>query len=125
MSPESEPKQPPAFRVLIVDDDELVRRMLATALQRAGWEVLAVDGGAPALAVADQGWHLALIDRTMPGIDGLRLGAELRARHPNVRLVLFTGGDTEGDTPPPFDLALGKPIRPAKLIEALRVFAPT
>ena len=86
--PEPAPAAPPPSprtpapghgRLLVVDDDEGNRNMLVRRLQRLGYEVHSVDGGAAALAALDSGsYDLLLLDVTMPGIGGLEVLERLR-----------------------------------------------
>jgi CheY-like chemotaxis protein/anti-sigma regulatory factor (Ser/Thr protein kinase) len=82
---------PNARRLLVVDDDssmlELVRAMLADT----EWNVTGVQSGKEALARAqDQPYDVVLTDILMPGMDGLALLSELRARAPGIRVVVMT-----------------------------------
>jgi len=68
-------------RVLVVDDDVAVRRSLATALGREGYEVLAADGGNAALAhMAATSVDAMVLDVAMPEPNGLEVCRRLRAR---------------------------------------------
>ncbi|MFZ5851463.1 MAG: response regulator [Actinomycetota bacterium] len=69
-------------RVLVVDDDEDIRELVTVRLQGAGHAVAAAENGPAALAlVAERGDpEVAVIDVTMPGMDGFELLAALRAR---------------------------------------------
>ncbi len=60
------------LKILIADDDSLSRRMLKSTLERAGYDVIAVeDGTAATEALCEQnGPRLALLDWMMPGVDG-------------------------------------------------------
>src|SRR5688572_19336205 len=58
---------PQGVRVLVADDEPQVRRVVASALRRLGFEVRAVEDGAAAIALAEQTpFDLALIDLGMP-----------------------------------------------------------
>jgi len=84
-------------RVLIVDDEESIRRSLAGLLSDEGWEVAAVaDGEAALAAVRDEGGALdiVLLDIAMPGRDGLAVLEELRATHPELPVVMMSGHGT-------------------------------
>ncbi|WP_270938103.1 PAS domain-containing hybrid sensor histidine kinase/response regulator, partial [Falsiroseomonas oryzae] len=87
------------LRVLVVDDEELVRGALSEELAAAGLHVQVAGGGSQALALLDAGALVdALVtDLTMPGLDGLALIREARLRRPGLPAVLVTGqtGDTE------------------------------
>jgi DNA-binding response OmpR family regulator len=67
-------------RVLIVDDNEDVRRILALRLSLAGFEVSdAADGRAGLAALRGGRWDLVLLDLVMPELDGFEFLTELRA----------------------------------------------
>ncbi len=80
------------LRVLVVDDDPAVRTSLARALERRGAEVLtAEDGPAAVRAVTEHGAEVVFTDVRMPGMDGLELLRLLRARSPDVDVVVISG----------------------------------
>ncbi len=86
-------------RLLIVDDDEVLRTLAARTLGKAGFDVQAVAGGDAALAAVDAaGFDLILLDLMMPGMDGYEVCRRLRA-HPRaarVPILMLTGlDDTE------------------------------
>jgi CheY-like chemotaxis protein len=70
----------PPFRVLLVDDEPVIRELVQAMLEGDGVEVRCVDGGARALQEA-VGWRpgLVLLDIVMPGLDGLAVLRLLRA----------------------------------------------
>jgi PAS domain S-box-containing protein len=89
-----EPTTTPRFRVLVVDDDRMVRDALARFLTHHH-EVVAVDGGAAALAAAMQHEFDAIIcDMMMPGIDGREVHRRMADAQPGRerRIVFITGG---------------------------------
>jgi DNA-binding response OmpR family regulator len=59
-------------RILVVDDDPVIRRLLKDEFERAGFQVLTADSGQQALDVIDRCGlpHLAIVDIMMPGMDG-------------------------------------------------------
>jgi sigma-B regulation protein RsbU (phosphoserine phosphatase) len=66
--------------ILVVDDDESSREMLARRLRRCGYTVSAVSNGGQGLALArDQGFDLVMLDMIMPGLDGFHVLASLKA----------------------------------------------
>lgn len=67
-------------RVLIVEDDAPVRRMLERSLAAEGFEVrAAADGGAALAMVEDSAPDLVVLDVTMPGLSGIDVCRRLRA----------------------------------------------
>ncbi|MEZ5101864.1 MAG: response regulator [Thermoleophilia bacterium] len=118
-------------RVLVVDDDEVVRGVIATSLRMGGHEVLeAADGDqALTLLLADgASIQVVLSDVQMPGLPAADLLARAREAHPHLRVIVTSGaqdsvlqafGDTVGVLPKPFsmrdlnaavDRALGEPV---------------
>ena len=76
--------------VLLVDDDELVRRVVAEALETAGHRVLAVGDALAALAV-DVPFEVAIVDVHLGNHRCSPLGEELRRRHRDVRVIAMSG----------------------------------
>lgn len=107
--------------VLVVDDDPMVRRMLGAVLGRQRIEVTLAAHGDEALALARQRpHHVALVDLTMPGMSGLEVGARLRAEHPALRTLLFTGSAIGTDEAAGFDAVVSKPLEPGALVAVIR-----
>src|SRR5260370_38562554 len=85
-------------RILVVDDESSMRLGLTEVLERAGFAVTAVDGGAAALdALAGQPHALALSDMPMPGLTGADPLATRRARHPDLPMIMMTAYGTTHD----------------------------
>jgi len=83
--------------VLLVDDDEAIRRTVSEALSLEGFQVLKASGGRPALAAVES-HHPAvvLLDLTMPDLDGLEVIRQLRAQGSDVPIcVLSARNDVE------------------------------
>ena len=83
---------PPA-RALVVDDDPMVRQMLALQLAALGFEIIQAGDGLDALAHLDAGGAVDLLitDLSMPGMNGLVLIEEARLRRPELPAILLTG----------------------------------
>jgi DNA-binding NtrC family response regulator len=78
-------------RVLVVDDEERMAGVVAMALERAGWECATASDGAAALRAMDaRGADVVVTDWKMAGMDGLELLKRLRAKHPDVPVILIT-----------------------------------
>jgi CheY-like chemotaxis protein/two-component sensor histidine kinase len=98
----SQPQQPagrtPVGRILIVDDNVDGADTLTSALQCLGHEACACYDGQQAL---ERARHLrpqaALLDLSMPGMDGFELARQLRCEHPHIRLAAMTGWGASGD----------------------------
>ena len=85
-------------RILVVDDDADMLRLLSLRLQGAGYEVVAVGSAEAALAQLDVARpQLVLSDVRLPGRDGLALFDEVRSRHPSLPVILLTAHGTIPD----------------------------
>jgi signal transduction histidine kinase len=82
-----------ALAVLIVDDEPAVRHVARRHLERAGHRVAEAGDGVEALERIDRGerFDVALIDMTMPRMDGPDTARALRERAPSLRVILTTG----------------------------------
>ena len=81
-----------SFRVLLVDDEADFLQVLATRLRRRGLEVAGVSSGALALAhLAEHAVDVVVLDVRMPGEDGIETLKVIKARHPDVQVVVLTG----------------------------------
>jgi PAS domain S-box-containing protein len=90
----------PAARILVVDDEPLIREMVCDAL--ANHQVTAVSNGSDALErIIAQDWDLILCDMVLPEISGLDVYRELERVRPDAlpKLVFMTGGDVSGKSP--------------------------
>jgi PAS domain S-box-containing protein len=86
-----------AETVLLVEDEDRVRELIGDVLAAQGYRVLAANDGVEALQVAERHVgpiHLLLSDVVMPRMGGQALAEELRASHPEMR-VLYTSGYTD------------------------------
>ena len=81
-------------RVLIVDDDDGIRRSLASALARSGFEVATANDGAPALRLAEVATpDIVVVDYNMP-TGGIQVVRTLKQRHGNaIYVAVLTGED--------------------------------
>ena len=85
-------------RILVVDDDPDVRRMLVRTLGAEGHEVEAVPDGGAALAAAERvAPDTVLLDVSMPGMDGLAVCRRLRAGGLTAPILLLTARDAVAD----------------------------
>jgi two-component system cell cycle sensor histidine kinase/response regulator CckA len=90
------PPMPPPLatdmaKLLLVDDEDAVRRVVARALRRAGWDVTEACCGDDALAFDAGPWSLLVSDVMMPGMDGPTLVRALRTRQPGLPAILISG----------------------------------
>ncbi|MFK7744635.1 MAG: GAF domain-containing protein [Roseobacter sp.] len=110
-------------RLLVVDDNETNRRILA--LQTAKWGTKTQDTEYPGQALEwlkeGQSFDLAILDMHMPDMDGLALAEEIRKINQDMPLVLFSSlGLRENQTSDgPFAAYIAKPLRQSQLFDTL------
>ena len=81
----------PLGHVLVVDDEDDIRNMLAIVLKTEGWEVdEAADGDAALVHCASGQFDVVVLDLRMPGTSGLDVAHALAAREFDGRVVLFS-----------------------------------
>jgi two-component system cell cycle sensor histidine kinase/response regulator CckA len=79
-------------RVLLVDDDDQLRRLAERILRNAGYHVVQASCGPEALAEARrETFDILLTDMVMPGMSGRDLARELLNEHPQIRVVYMSG----------------------------------
>jgi len=89
---------PPGARLLVVDDDADMLRLLSMRLTAAGYQVTAVTSAESALTQLEiEHPQLVLSDVRLPGRDGLQLFDEVRKRHPTLPVILLTAHGTIPD----------------------------
>jgi CheY-like chemotaxis protein len=117
--------------VLVADDEDTVRALITAILRRVGYTVVAVETGDEALrrftAEPDR-FQLALLDITMPGIDGLSALRRMRELRPALPCVILSG-HSEQDAAGHFGgtghtTFLQKPFEIADLMQALARVKP-
>jgi len=114
-------------RILVVDDDQMVRQTLRLTLERAGHSVRSARNGNEALDLARSApFDLFIVDIIMPEKEGIQTIIELRQTNPQARIIAISGGGRAGN----FDylevarrlgatLAMRKPFQPKQLIDAV------
>ncbi len=123
--PARAPRSLNGVRVLLVDDEVVVRSPIARFLSRRGATVLEASDGVEALEVLDEGEVDAIIaDLRMPRMDGAALCAELAQHRPDhlARVVLLSGdlSQLQGALPVPADRVLAKPVELVEIEAAVR-----
>ncbi len=82
-------------RILVVDDDESLRRVTQVQLEQAGYQVAAAADGNQALAILQQApQELVITDLKMPGMSGLALLKRIRTEYPETIVVMITAFGT-------------------------------
>lgn len=83
-------------RVLVVDDEESMRRFLSILLEKEGYEVTLASNGEEALGKLKEGsFHLLITDLRMPGMSGVELLEKVQADEPNLPVVILTAYASE------------------------------
>jgi DNA-binding NtrC family response regulator len=80
--------------VLVVDDDESVRRITTEILRKGGYTVLQAAGGTEALSVSwnhDGGLDLLLTDIVLPGMNGVQLASRIADQRPGIAVIFMSG----------------------------------
>ena len=108
--------------VLVVEDDRAVRLLFTKVLQTAGYEVIACENGALGLEAARNQIDkidAVVTDARMPGMQGPRLIARIRALRPEIPAIVVSGNmsEAEDDRSTVF---LTKPVSPGTLTRELR-----
>jgi two-component system, cell cycle sensor histidine kinase and response regulator CckA len=110
--------------ILLVDDEEFLRRLLARVLDGTGFDVIEAENGAAALRAAadlDGALRLVVTDVHMPVMNGIEFAHEFRPRYPAVPVLFITGRDA-GITDDPAFLdghLLRKPFRSEAFLAAV------
>lgn len=102
------------IRVLIAEDEFLLRLDAADNMRRRGWEVVEVSSADEALELLHYSvqFDLLVTDLDMPGqADGVDLARYMRSRHPQAKVAVMTGdGQSLAADDEPYDLLLTKPV---------------
>ncbi len=101
ISEKNEPFDGRQQRILIIDDDTMVSKLLQQTLENLHFEVIVAASGEEGLSLfraAPKKFSLVLLDLTMPGIDGIETFTQLRELDPNVRTILMSGYNQQDAT---------------------------
>ena len=112
--------------VLVVDDEEVVRKLASEMLRRAGYKVTTAASADEATAWYKDHWRdtdLVIVDMVMPGKDGAECFEALKAVNPHIRAILTTGYGLDGHAQDTLDAGmvgyLQKPYHSDELVNAL------
>jgi DNA-binding NtrC family response regulator len=82
-------------RILIIDDDENIRKVLTTILEDEGYDVESVDTAKKAIErTRRKFYNLALIDIRLPDMEGIELLTKMKNATPKIRKIIITGYPT-------------------------------
>ncbi|WP_031544887.1 response regulator transcription factor [Salinicoccus luteus] len=112
-------------RILIVDDEERIRKLLNMYLVREGYEITEADNGEDALDLAlEQDFHCILLDLMMPRMDGIEVAKRLRTQK-STPIIMLTAKGEENNRVEGFEVGaddyIVKPFSPREVV--LRVKA--
>src|SRR3954452_2767570 len=97
-SPQRIERPPGGYTVLVVDDEEAVRRLASRMLTWTGYQALEASHGREAIATIEQhagAIHLILTDIKMPGMNGRELGRHVEQRWPGKPILYMSGFASE------------------------------
>ena len=101
-----EPETEPMARVLIADDEDSMRKLVARAITLDGHEAIAAQDGAEALEILvreEGGFDLLLTDLQMPVMDGIALALSAARDFPQMTILLMTGFAEQRERAPNLD----------------------
>jgi CheY-like chemotaxis protein/anti-sigma regulatory factor (Ser/Thr protein kinase) len=123
------PIVPTGLRILVVDDDPLLLRILRHTLEADGHEVIVANGGQQGIDLfrasqdSKQAFSAVITDLGMPNVDGRQVASALKAMSPATPVIMLTGWGqrmlAESDIPAHVDLVLSKPPKLRDLRNAL------
>jgi CheY-like chemotaxis protein len=118
-------------RILVIDDDEAVRRATVIMLEARGFDVVAVDNGQSGIDTIKAGrFDAVIVDIFMPGMDGLATTRAIHQHSPATPIIAVSGFMFRGSCPTMPDFhpmateagavaTLYKPLRPNDLVDAI------
>ena len=96
-------------KILIIDDDEQIRKLLYRVMEQAGFEVQVAADGRKGLSLFEESFYdLVITDLIMPEQEGIETITFLRKNYPQVKIIAISGGGRIGpETYLPLALELG------------------
>jgi CheY-like chemotaxis protein len=111
-------------RILVIDDDELLRRFVVALLERRHYTVESADSGETGIKLAAESeFDLVITDIVMPGIEGLETIKQIRRHKPDIKILAVSGGgSSKGDylhyaERLGANAALAKPFEPVEFLD--------
>src|SRR5467141_3503315 len=84
-------------RILVIDDQDSIRRVVRRALEQDGHEVFDASDGELGMEILEsQSFDLVITDIFMPGQDGIVTLRQIRKRFPSLKVIVISGGDSSG-----------------------------
>ena len=112
-------------KLLLVEDDDAIADALRLHVEQAGYQLHRESNGVHAMAAIDrQRWDMVLLDLMLPGADGWDVCRHLRARHPDVPVIMLSARSTEAHRVLGLELGaddyLAKPFSMLELVARVR-----
>ena len=110
-------------RLLLVEDEFLIRLTLSEVLADDGFEVVEAEDGDAALALLEQPDPIAMMltDIQLPGsLDGTALAEKARGARPDLPVIFMSGRPQNASRPHPLDTYVNKPYSPSTLSATVR-----
>ena len=86
------------MRLLLVEDEDSIRKLIKMNLELEGYEVVALDNGKDALrTVEEQHFDLLLLDIMLPEVDGFQICEQVRLRNSEVGIIIISAKDASQD----------------------------
>jgi CheY-like chemotaxis protein len=107
----------PDLKVLVVDNEPLVRLGIMFMLREYGWQCIGADGQNSALKIVEQGFEpdLLITDQNLDDATGIMLGEDLAERRPALKVLLVSGNEVEDEAMPVGWRLLAKPFTSSEL----------
>ncbi len=117
-----------AQKALIIDDEDLSRALIDTALRKAGYiTTLLKDGNEAEEAIRNDTYNLVVTDILMPGKEGIDVIEDLKLAHPDIKVIAVSGGGSVGHSSYlqlaqayGADAVLQKPFTPTQLLDTIK-----
>lgn len=110
-------------RILIAEDEDVIRDFIVINMRRAGYEVTDVENGERAIEVFSQSqgaFDIVLLDVMMPGLDGFEVCKQIRAASPSIGIIMLSAKTQEMDKVSGLMLGaddyIAKPFSPTELL---------
>jgi CheY-like chemotaxis protein len=108
-------------KVLVVDDEAPIRKLIRMSLERDGFDVVEASSGRDALSRLDSTVSLLLTDLSMPGLNGVELLNEALQYRPDLPVVVMSGYAEEYDGKLANHFCFKKPFSPRELVKRIRL----
>ena len=110
-------------RVLVVDDQEEIRRIISRLISLLGYEVATAGNGREGLDLFCLiPFNLVITDLDMPEVDGLALANSIKERSPHTPVVMITGNGLDAAQEASVDVVIHKPFNLADLENTVQMF---